>query len=120
MAPAETPIVDTVERMQGNERELIVVSYAVADREYAESEAGFLLSPNRFNVAVTRARSKLVLLVSEEVLEAVPSDEQVMNGSMALKGYVAHCRDGAADFVLPGPDGSPVAVYPAAPVAELF
>ena len=41
------------------QRELIVVSYAVADREYAESEAGFLLNPNRFNVAVTRARQTL-------------------------------------------------------------
>ncbi|MBW3627886.1 MAG: AAA family ATPase [Gemmatimonadetes bacterium] len=108
MTTAETPVVDTVERMQGNERELILVSYAVADREYAEAEAGFLLNANRFNVAVTRARAKLILLVSEEVLDAVPTDELVMEGSMALKGYVAHCRDGARDFVLPGPDGSPV------------
>jgi superfamily I DNA and/or RNA helicase len=108
MRAAETPVVDTVERMQGNERELILVSYAVADREYAEAEAGFLLNPNRFNVAVTRARAKLILLVSEEVLDAVPSDEEVMDGSMALKGYVSHCRDGDRDFTLPGPDGAPV------------
>ena len=58
-APRRSPVVDTVERMQGNEREMILVSYGVADREYAEAEAEFLLDPNRFNVSVTRARAKL-------------------------------------------------------------
>lgn len=106
LAPSELPVVDTVERMQGNERDLILVSYAVADREYAESEAEFLLDPNRFNVAVTRARAKLILLVSEETLRAVPSDERVMEGSMALKGYVAHCRHRVVEVALPGPDGT--------------
>jgi hypothetical protein len=108
MRPEETPVVDTVERMQGNEREMIVVSYAVADREYAEAEAEFLLDPNRFNVSVTRARAKLVVLVSEEVLDALPAEEAVLSGSMALKGYVEHCRDAARDLVLHGPDGERV------------
>ncbi|HEV2130570.1 MAG TPA: ATP-binding protein, partial [Longimicrobiaceae bacterium] len=63
----ELPVVDTVERMQGNEREMIIVSYGVADREYAEAEAEFLLNPNRFNVSITRPRAKLVLLMSEEI-----------------------------------------------------
>ncbi|HET7321742.1 MAG TPA: ATP-binding protein, partial [Longimicrobiaceae bacterium] len=92
-APGEMPVVDTVERMQGNEREMIIVSYAVADREYAEAEAAFLLDPNRFNVSITRARAKLIVLVSEAVLDAVPADEAVLTGSMALKGYADHCAD---------------------------
>jgi hypothetical protein len=104
----ELPVVDTVERMQGNEREMIVVSYAVADGEYAEREAEFLLNPNRFNVAVTRARSKLVVLMSDEVLRALPRDERVMAASMAVKGYPAHCADGARQVVLPGPGGERV------------
>jgi DNA replication ATP-dependent helicase Dna2 len=108
LAPAELPVVDTVERMQGNERQMIVVSYAVADREYAEAEAEFLLDPNRFNVAITRARAKLVVLVSQEVLDALPADEEVLAGSMALKGFVAHCADGERKATLPGPDGEPV------------
>ena len=110
LRPEEIPVVDTVERMQGAERDLVLVSYAVADREYAEAEADFLLDPNRFNVAVTRARAKLVLLVSEETLRALPSDERVMDGSMALKGYVAHCRDRVVEATLPGPGGSPVPI----------
>ena len=101
----ELPVVDTVERMQGNERELIVVSYAVADREYVEREAEFLLNPNRFNVSITRPRSKLIVLMSEEILRTVPVDERVMTESRAIKGYPDHFRDPPREVELPAPDG---------------
>jgi len=109
-AYGELPVVDTVERMQGNEREMIVVSYAVADREYAEREAEFLLDPNRFNVAITRPRSKLVLLMSDEILRALPRDERVMTESMAVKGYAEQPWREVRELDLPAPDGTPVRV----------
>jgi DNA replication ATP-dependent helicase Dna2 len=109
-AREELPVVDTVERMQGNEREMVIVSYAVADGEYAEREAEFLLNPNRFNVSITRPKAKLVVWISEEVLRVLPRDEEVMTGSMALKGYAGHCRDEVREVVLPAPDGASVAV----------
>ena len=107
---AELPVVDTVERMQGNEREMILVSYAVADREYAEREAEFLLNPNRFNVSITRARTKLIVFVSDDVLRALPRDERVMTGSMALKGYPRHLGAKRREIDLPAPDGTTVCV----------
>lgn len=110
MARDELPVVDTVERMQGNEREMVVVSYAVADGEYAEREAEFLLNPNRFNVSITRPRGKLVVLMSDEVLRVVPRDEEVMTGSMAIKGYGRHCVDAVREVDLPAPDGGAVRV----------
>ncbi|HEX8693268.1 MAG TPA: AAA domain-containing protein [Longimicrobium sp.] len=109
-AHGELPVVDTVERMQGNEREMIVASYAVADREYAEREAEFLLSPNRFNVSITRARSKLVVLMSGEVLRTLPRDERVMTASLAVKGYLHQPWREVREVELPAPDGSRVAV----------
>ncbi|MFL5539312.1 MAG: DEAD/DEAH box helicase, partial [Longimicrobiaceae bacterium] len=105
---AELPVVDTVERMQGNEREMIIVSYAVSDREYAEREAEFLLDPNRFNVAITRPRSKLVLLMSDEILRALPRDERVMTESMAVKGYAGQPWREVREIDLPAPDGTAV------------
>jgi DNA replication ATP-dependent helicase Dna2 len=108
LSDAEIPVVDTVERMQGNEREMIVVSYGVADREYAEAEAEFLLDAQRFNVAITRARAKLIVLMSEEVLAALPRDEQVLAGSMAIKAFPGHCGDGVREVELPGPRGAAV------------
>jgi predicted RecB family nuclease len=106
----DLPIVDTVERMQGNEREMIVVSYAVADREYAEREAGFLLDPNRFNVSITRPRARLVVMLSEEILRALPRDERVMTESMAIKGYLRQPWRRVRQLDLPAPDGTPVRV----------
>ncbi|HEU0302202.1 MAG TPA: AAA domain-containing protein, partial [Longimicrobium sp.] len=104
----ELPVVDTVERMQGNERELVLVSYAVADREYAEREAEFLLNPNRFNVSITRPRSKLIVFLSEDILRTIPQDEEVMTESTAIKGYPSHFPDPPREIDWTGPDGKPV------------
>lgn len=97
------PLVDTVEKLQGKEREVIIVSYGVADAEYAESEADFLLSQNRFNVSATRARGKLIVLCSDVVLNAVPSDRQTLLDSMMLKEFRTFCKDGPmyVDFLHP-------------------
>ena len=74
--PAGTvwPVIDTVERMQGQEREVVIVSLACSDPEYAARESAFLFSPNRLNVTLTRARTKLVIVVSPTLLEALPQD----------------------------------------------
>jgi len=63
-------VVDTVERMQGQEREVILVSFTTASPKFAAQVADFLFSPNRLNVAITRPRSKLILVGSHEMLIA--------------------------------------------------
>jgi len=88
------PLVDTVEKMQGKEREVILVSYGVADEEYATAEAQFLLSRNRFNVAATRAERKLIVLCSDTVLNAVPTDRRTLLEAMMLKEFRQYCADG--------------------------
>ena len=88
------PLVDTVEKMQGKEREVILVSYGVADEEYATAEAQFLLSRNRFNVAATRAERKLIVLCSDTVLDAVPTDRRTLLEAMMLKEFRHYCADG--------------------------
>jgi hypothetical protein len=90
------PLVDTVEKLQGKERQVILVSYGVADEEYAAAEAEFLLSRNRFNVAATRAERKLVVFCSDTILDLVPTDRKVLMGSMMLKEFRYYCSDGHA------------------------
>ena len=90
------PLVDTVEKLQGKEREVVVVSYGVADAEYADAEADFLLSQARFNVASTRAQRKLVVLCSDPVLDAVPADRQALGEAAMLKAYRDYCDTGAS------------------------
>ena len=66
--------IDTVERFQGGERDLIVVSATVSDREFAQLESGFLLEPRRLTVAVSRPRRKLVVVSSRAVFDLIPAD----------------------------------------------
>jgi CRISPR/Cas system-associated exonuclease Cas4 (RecB family) len=66
--------VDTVERFQGGERELIIVSTTVSDVEYAESESGFLLEPRRLTVAVSRPQRKLIVIAARTVFGLIPAD----------------------------------------------
>jgi hypothetical protein len=95
------PLVDTVEKLQGKERQVILVSYGVADEEYAEAEAEFLLSRNRFNVAATRAERKLVVFCSDTVLDVVPTDRRVLLESMMLKEFRHYCSDGHTRVLWP-------------------
>ena len=66
--------VDTVERFQGGERELILVSATVSDREYAQSESEFLLEPRRLTVAVSRPRRKLIVVAARAVFGLIAAD----------------------------------------------
>lgn len=72
--PSFADAVDTVERFQGGERDLVIVSATVSDREYASAESDFLLDPRRFTVAVSRPRRKVIVVASRAVFELLPSD----------------------------------------------
>ncbi len=66
--------VDTVDRLQGQERELVIVSMTASDPGYLESLASFLLRPQRLNVAITRARTKVIVLASAGIAALDPVD----------------------------------------------
>jgi len=83
LLPGQAESVDTVERFQGGERELIVVSATVSDREFAAAESDFLLEPRRLTVAVSRPLRKLVLVASRSVFDLTPNDlEDYERGSL--------------------------------------
>jgi superfamily I DNA and/or RNA helicase len=78
--------IDTVERFQGGERELIIVSATVSDREYAQSESEFLLDPRRLTVAVSRPKRKLIVVAARTVFDLIPSDlDEYERGSLWKK-----------------------------------
>jgi hypothetical protein len=81
--------IDTVERFQGGERDLIIVSATVSDREFARAESSFLLEPRRLTVAVSRPRRKLVVVASRAIFDLIPSDlDEYERG--ALWKYLRH------------------------------
>ena len=75
--------VGTVDKFQGQEAAVVLVSLA-SSRVDSGRGAGFVLSPNRLNVAVSRGQWRAVLVHSPWVARSVPQDiEEVL----ALSGF---------------------------------
>lgn len=62
--------IGTAHTFQGDERDIILMSWAFANNSYPQSIT-FLQKPNLFNVAITRARSKCINFVSHDI-ETMP------------------------------------------------
>ena len=102
-------VVETVDRIQGRERDALLVSYTVADPEFALAEAEFIFSSERLNVTVTRARAKLVLIISRRLLEVVPSDEELVDKAETLREFIYRARF-VDSIKLSAPDHSRISV----------
>lgn len=98
--------VDTVERFQGQQRDIIVASYTLGDPDQIAEEEEFLMSLNRFNVIASRARAKLILLVSQEVISHLARDTDVLRESRLLKQYVEMFCDNSRPMTLGHVDGT--------------
>lgn len=55
---------ETIDKMQGQEREVIIYSLVSGNEEYMIEMAEFLYNPNKMNVAFSRAKSKLIIVGS--------------------------------------------------------
>ena len=78
-------VVDTVERMQGQEREVVVISLAVGDPDSLSGRSAFFFSTNRLNVAMSRARSKVILVASRGAFQGLPMDPDSLRAASLFK-----------------------------------
>ena len=68
----DTPMsVDTVDRFQGGERMVIIMSFAIMQPPIGELRE-FITNPHRLNVALTRAQRKLIVVGCAPALEGLP------------------------------------------------
>lgn len=71
--------VDTVDRFQGGERKVIIISFATSRTHEADSQLrDFLTNPNRINVALTRAQRKLILVGNASALKTLPVFKELL------------------------------------------
>ena len=84
-------VVDTVERMQGQEREVILVSLATSSPHFAAELADFFFQPQRLNVTITRPRTKLIVVGSSHVLRARPDDPDQAEWVNLFRDLVQSC-----------------------------
>jgi hypothetical protein len=80
--------VDTVERFQGDERAVIVISATESDREYLLATGEFLLDPRRLTVALSRAKQKLILVAARSVFELFSADEATFANALLWKNLL--------------------------------
>ena len=79
--------VDTVERFQGQQRDVIVASFGLGDPDLIRAEDEFLYSLNRFNVMASRARAKLIVLTTRSLVDYLSNDAEVLEESRLLKNF---------------------------------
>ncbi len=84
------PLIDTVERLQGAERDVVLVSMTSSDPDRIESP--FLNNPNRFNVAITRARHKLIVVGSAAFFTQVPHTDAGLEAHRCFAAYYHLCQ----------------------------
>ncbi|XP_070704660.1 putative helicase mov-10-B.1 [Pempheris klunzingeri] len=84
--------VGSVEEFQGQERKIIMVSTVRSSMNYVKMDKdfniGFLSNEKRFNVAVTRARSLLIVVGNPVILNKDPTWEKFISYCVKEKGYI--------------------------------
>ncbi len=85
--------IDTVERYQGQEREIMICSYVLGDIDIIRQEEEFIYNPNRLNVMISRARFKAIVLASNELIMSISDDIDIIDIQQSLKVLVDYCKN---------------------------
>ena len=76
--------IDTADSFQGREKDVIIISMT---RSNDKGEIGFLSDTRRMNVAMTRARRKLVIFGDSSTISRNPFYDRLVNFAMANDAY---------------------------------
>jgi superfamily I DNA and/or RNA helicase len=77
-----------VERFQGGERTVILVSATESDRAYLLASSQFLLDPRRLTVALSRAKRKMILVASGSIFSLFSPDEETFANALLWKNLL--------------------------------
>lgn len=78
--------IDTVERMQGQEKDYILFSLANCNPLETADRLEFFYSPNRLNVAITRAQIKCITIANEKIFDICKEEAEKSNSSELRNG----------------------------------
>ncbi|NPA33975.1 MAG: IGHMBP2 family helicase [Chlorobi bacterium] len=77
--------IKTVDGFQGREKEVIIISFVRAN---TNGNIGFLNDLRRFNVSITRAKTKLIIVGCSQTLETHPTYARFINYIKSLDGFI--------------------------------
>ena len=84
--------VGTVDKFQGQEAEVVLVSMTTSSGDYMPRFVDFLFSKNRLNVAISRARSLAIVIANPDLLRVrcrSPDDMALVNTLCWVREYAA-------------------------------
>lgn len=84
--------VGTVDKFQGQEAEVVIVSMTTSSGDYLPRFMDFLYSKNRLNVAISRARSLAIVVANPDLLTIpcrTPEDMALVNTLCWVRDYAA-------------------------------
>jgi superfamily I DNA and/or RNA helicase len=77
------------------------VLFSVTSSDPDHLASSFLNNPNRFNVAITRARHKLVVVGSTAFFTQVPPHATALQAHYCFKAFYHLCQEQGSLFVWP-------------------
>lgn len=91
------PKIDTVERMQGQEFDLVFFSATVSDQDSIHS--AFLKDRRRFNVSLSRARKKFFFVASPLFFESFPKTEEELISHYPFEDFFIQAKPNIPDHL---------------------
>lgn len=101
-------IIDTVERIQGGEKPIVIVSATASDPSAISGNVEFILNLNRTNVAFSRSEERLIVVCSEELINFIPSDLGYYQSSILWKSLRDLCNVQVGETTI---DGTVVRIF---------
>jgi len=77
----------SVEKFQGSDRTFIIGSMGISSRDQLSKEEEFIYDLNRFNVLTSRARQKMLLICSQNYVDYIPRDREIMTYAARIRGF---------------------------------
>ncbi len=92
----------SVEKFQGSDRDFIIASIGISSTDQLLAEEEFIYELNRFNVLTSRAKSKLVLVVSQNFLDYFPRNRDIMENAAKIRMFATEFCDEETTFQVHG------------------
>jgi len=95
-------VIDTVERLQGDERPTVIVSATASDPSAISKNVEFILNLNRANVAFSRTQSRLIVVCSRVLIDYIPADYEHYESALLWKALREICSEEIANLIVNG------------------
>ena len=90
--------ITSVEKFQGGARNIIISTVGISSIDQLKSEEDFIYDLTRFNVISSRAKQKFIFITSQNYLQYLPNDKDLMDNISIIRNIVYEYMDISSNF----------------------